>query len=117
MPFALHSIFAGVPSVAVTGVVAGARAAHWGASLALVLGGLLVGAAVARALTRREQERLRAVEEREHGMRIRALEMRRLDAVAALGRAAAELAERSLRDAAKGAQAPPRRAASAARAR
>jgi len=73
---------------------------------ALVVGGLLVGLAVARALTRRQQESLRLAEERAHAKRVRQLERERIEAVAELGRVAAELAERTLQDGGKAPRRP-----------
>lgn len=67
-----------------------------GANLALVVGGGLIGAAAARAWTRRELEAKQAAEQRAHGLRVRALEAGRLEAIAELGRAANELARLAL---------------------
>ncbi|MEZ6014635.1 MAG: hypothetical protein R3F49_05955 [Planctomycetota bacterium] len=68
------------------------------ANAALVFGGVLVGAVLARLITRRQQEVLRGAEQRAYGLRIRALEASRLEAIAELGRAADELARRALGD-------------------
>ncbi len=76
------------------------------AQAALVFGGALVGLAVARAWTRRQQEALRQDEERAHARRVRQLERDRIEAVAELGRVAAELAERSLADRGKAPRRP-----------
>lgn len=64
--------------------------------LALIAGGAAVGAAVARAAARRRYEAELAAEHRAHGARVRQLEASRLEVLAELGRAAAELAERAL---------------------
>jgi hypothetical protein len=71
---------------------------QWVAKLALTLGGALVGAVLARAVTRRQLDAQRALEARAHGQRVRQLEASRLEAIAELGRAATELAERALQD-------------------
>jgi len=77
------------------------------AKLALTVGGALVGAVVARVGARRHAEAQRARDARAHGQRVRQLEAARLEAIAELGRAATELAERALEDGCKA----PRRAA------
>lgn len=77
------------------------------AKLALALGGALVGAVLARVVTRRQLDAQRALEARAHAQRVRQLETSRREALAALGRAATELAERALQDGRKA----PRRAA------
>jgi hypothetical protein len=76
-------------------------------SLALVLGGALVGAVLARVVTRRQADAQRGREARAHGLRVRQLEAGRREAIVELGRVAAELAQRALEEGRKA----PRRAA------
>lgn len=79
----------------------------WAPKLALTLGGALVGAVLARYVTRRQLDTRHALEARAHGQRVRQLEASRREAIAELGRVATELAERALEDGRKA----PRRAA------
>jgi hypothetical protein len=78
----------------------------WTAKLALTLGSALVGAVLARLVTRRQADARRALEARAHGLRVRQLEASRREAIAELGRAATELAERALEDGRKAPRRP-----------